>query len=1073
MSKPIFISCLLLVFLCTNLRGQEISLDRDRAQLKDLLLSIHEQTGYFFYYSSEDMAAARPVSLHARKAPLEQVLGICFAGQPLSYEVRDRTIVVCRKAIVGGVQVSVKGKVLNEEGDPLENTNVEVSGAGRTVLTNADGEFGVAKMEEGAVLVFSHVGYQSESVPVPPSHFITVILKRFVSKLDEVQVIAYGTTTLRTATGNVSRLSAAEIAKQPVSNPLAALSGRMPGVYIQQSTGAPGGAFSIQIRGRNSLRSDGNNPLYIVDGVQFPATALDNLYTTTAGVKASPLNNINPSDIESIEVLKDADATAIYGSRGANGVVLITTKKGKSGKTRVDIGFSTGMESITRTMKLMNTAQYLLMRHEAFLQDGATPTVTNAPDLLAWDTTRYTDWQKELIGQTAHWTQARASVSGGNLHTQFMLAGNFLTESAVIPGDFYDQKASLHLNLNNVSENEKFSSSFTAGLVHDDRFLPQSNLMDAVALAPDAPPVRDSSGKLNWSHSTWNNPGGYLMQTNEGKTDNLIANLVLAYELLPGLSLKSSFGYNNLALTQRALNPLASYNPAQRRASGTAYFTSNKISTWVSEPEISYRKKIGQAELLVQVGGTFQQNVQSGLNQLGLGFASDKQMGSLQSASSVLVLSSATTNYRYEGLYSRLNLNWQERYFVSLTARRDGSSRFGTGKQFGNFGALGLAWVFTKARWLKDRAPWLSFGKLRASYGTAGNDQIADYGYLDSYEPTGLVYQGIASLSPRHLANPDYSWETIRKAELGLQTGFLKDRLLLSVSYYQNRSANQLVGYSLPLITGFSSVTANLPAMVENSGWELELNTILIRKHHFNWSGTANISLPRNRLLAYPNLAASSYANTYVIGQSLFISKVYAYRQVDPQSGVYTFEDYNHDGKISSPDDRQYIQKTGYDFYGGVGNTLSWGPLQLDIFIQFVRLHNIQYISNYGMPGSFSAFAGGNEPTSLMDRWQEPGQTAPTQRFSQNAASPAGKAYTQFKSSDQDYTNASYARLKNLTLSYNCPVARLNRWHLKQVKIYLQAQNLLSVTQYPGYDPETGSGMPPLKTMVAGIQLGL
>jgi len=442
----------------------------------------------------------------------------------------------------------------------------------------------------------------------------------------------------------------------------------------------------------------------------------------------------------------------------------------------------------------------------------------------------------------------------------------------------------------------------------------------------------------------------------------------------------------------------------------------------------------------------------------------------LQAASSTYVSSVIYSNYKYEAFFGRINYNWQDRYLINFTGRRDGSSRFGPGKQFANFGSVGLGWIFSKAAWIQDHLPVLSFGKIRGSYGSSGNDQIGDYQYLDTYSPTQNTYLGASGLMSTRLSNPNYSWETNQKFETGLELNFWKDRISSSVSWYHNRSSNQLVGYPLPLITGQSSVQQNLPATVQNTGWEFELSVVAVKSNKFQWVSSANLTIPSNKLIAYPNIEASSYANRYVVGQSLFIRKAYHNTGVDPKTGVYTYVDVNQDGNLSYPEDLTAYKKVNAVFYGGFQNTLEYAGFRLDFLFQFVKqtTRNYMYSSFTKAPGML-----GNQPDIVLNHWQTTGDIKPVQKYTQDYSSDASNAYFDgLNYGDNTISDGSFIRLKNLSFSYSLNAAALKKIHVSMCTIFLQGQNLLTITGYEGLDPENGNTtvVPPLRILSVGFR---
>jgi len=871
----------------------------------------------------------------------------------------------------------------------------------------------------------------------------------------------------------VSKVTAETIQQQPVSNPLQALEGRVPGMTINQATGLPGGRIDVQIRGQNSI-AGGNNPLYIIDGVPFTSTPLGSINSNLSIIGGSPLNNINPSDIDNITILKDADATAIYGSRGSNGVILITTKKGKAGKTSVDLNIYNGWGKVSRKMDVLDTKQYLEMRHEGATNDGVVLSLSNGDyDLFLWDTTRSTDWQKTLLGGKAHFADAQVSVSGGNNNTQFLLGAGYHRESTVFPGDFADKKGSVHFNIAHSSTNKKFRLNLSSSYIADDNnILYEDFTTTALILSPNAPELYDSSGKLNWAKSTWTNPFANLNTTFKATTNNLISNCVLNYELLPGLNIKTSLGYTKIEMDELTKTPASSFDPAFNITKGRAFVGNNSSKTWIIEPQIEYKSNLSGGIISALVGTTFQESINKGEVLFTGGYANDALLGNISAATSISVSSSNYVQYRYHAVFARFNYNWKEKYLLNLTGRRDGSSRFGPGNQFGNFGAIGAGWVFTQENFIQNSIHFISFGKLRASYGITGNDQIPDYGYLDIYVPTLFPYLGSIGLTPNNnrLFNRDYSWEVNRKLEAALEIELLNKRLFLSTSWYKNRTSNELVGYPLPLVTGSSSIQANLPAIVQNTGWEFELNSTNLKSKKFIWTSYLNLTIPRNKLVDYPNLMGSSYSNTLEIGKPLSIQKKVHWTGVDPQTGIYTFDTKNADGIPAVPDEFHSAKKVSKDFYGGFGNTLQYKEWSLDFFLQFVKQtgYNYLFTSGFFVPGQQ-----GNQPASVMDRWRKPGDKTDIQKFTASYGSEFIKYIYNAFLSDNAIGDASFIRLKNVSLAYKIPTKIKQSLHILNCRAYIQGQNLFMITHYNGLDPETQSSqnLPTLRVVTIGIQL--
>ncbi|MEZ0183429.1 SusC/RagA family TonB-linked outer membrane protein [Flavobacterium oncorhynchi] len=986
-------------------------------------------------------------------------MGICFAFSPSFASTKPSFSFLPPQSQVHGT--------ITDGSSPLPGVTVSIKGKQNSaVISDYNGQYSLA-VSPSDTLVVSFIGYKTAYIPVKERKVVDVQLLYDTTTLQEVRVNAgYYSVKESERTGSIARITSKDIENQPVVNILAVMQGRMAGVNITQQTGLPGGGFDIKIRGQNSLRTDANAPLYIIDGVPYASDPIGSNLTGTAFPKIiSPLNNINPDNIESIEVLKDADATSIYGSRGANGVVLITTKKGKAGKTTFNFNTSTGAGSVTRFMKLMNTQQYLQMRKQAYANDGIAKYKASDYDINGtWDQNRYTDWQKELLGGTAQISDFQGTLSGGSDNTQFLFSGSFHRESTVFPGDFLYKKGGGQLNLNHHSQNNKFKINFSAGYNIQDNNQPSYDFTyDARALPPNAPALYQSNGELNWENGTWSNPLRNLNTKFESKTNDLLANTLLSYEIIPNLFIKSSFGFTSLDTKETRIVPTTIYNPVYNVSSANAgiFLNDTQRSSWIIEPQINWSKPLGSGKFDVLLGATFQSQSTEKLYQSGIGFASNSLIYNLAAAKTVSITLDDETVYKYQAFFGRLNYTLQQRYIVNLTARRDGSSRFGPGNQFANFGAAGIAWLFSKENFLINSS-WLSFGKLRSSYGITGSDQIGDYQYLDTYRTSGVLYNGAIGLQPSRLFNADFGWETNKKLEVALELGFLKDRIFTTAAWYQNRSSNQLVGYPLPGTTGFTSFQSNLDAVVENSGLEFTLRTVNFNNGSFNWTTNFNITFAKNRLVSFPGLQASSYSQQYRIGEPLNIKLFYQFQDVNPQTGIYQFEDVNKDGKITFPDDKQTVVDLNPKYYGGIQNTLSYKKFALDFLFQFVKQQNRSY--PMGVAGLMS-----NQPVRMAQNWKQPNDMADFQRYATGSNINAVNGDNLYTESMGSITDASYIRLKNISISYDVPL------HVKalQLKVIMQGQNLLTFTKYKDGDPEFSSYgfLPPLKVITAGIQL--
>jgi TonB-linked SusC/RagA family outer membrane protein len=959
-------------------------------------------------------------------------------------------------------QLQISGTITDSFG-PMAGVHIQVKGSNTGTFSNQKGEYSLT-VNNNDTLIFSYLGYHSRELPILGRTNLDVQMQSEVTELQEVEVNAgYYTVKEKERTGSISRVTAKEIELQPIVSPLEALQGRMAGVEILPSGNLPGMASTIQIRGRNSLRNDGNFPLYIIDGVPLNSSPVNsNSLLGNPGPGTDPLNNLNLSNIASIEVLKDADATAIYGSRGANGVVLITTKKGTQRKTGIEARVYSGMATVPNRLKLLNTEEYLQIRNKAFENDGVEPTASRAYDLLVWDQERYTDWQDVFFGGTASIRDINIAASGGNATTSFRLGGSYHEQGTVYPGDYDYNKITTGLNLDHVSENKKFRLNFSTnfGLDVNNLVGNVSLTSQAFRLPPNAPKLFNEDGSLYWKD--WESVGlknpleGYF-NLSRTQAVNLVSNMGISYQLAKNLNVRTNLGYTYYNSEEMVKIPKRSYSPSNwENIDHQSIFLRSKRNSWIIEPQLVYGGKIGNVKLDALFGGTFQQSENGTLGVQGRGYVSENLIGNLGAAESIINASNSNTEYRYTALFGRLGLNWQEKYLINLTGRRDGSSRFGPEKRFANFWALGGAWIFSEEPLVKDHLSFLSFGKLRGSYGTTGSDQIGDYGYLDAYETT----PGPGGLYPTQLTNPAYSWEVNKKLEVAGELGFIKDRIHLGLSWYRNRSSNQLVGYPLPTTTGFTSIQANLPATVQNRGWEVELATLNVKGKNFRWQTFLNVSLPENKLLSFPDLEQSSYANTFRVGHPLNISLLYDYDGIDPDTGYYKIVDINEDGRYDY-EDRSVIRDLGKEYYGGINNTIGYKGFSLQFLLEFVKQD--------GTLSGLSAGSLSNQNVQVLGALDEDGRF---QRISQT--SQASRAYTYVTNTMFPVVDASYIRLRTLSLGYTLPTEVTKTIGITVCRLFLTGQNLLTITNYDGMDPEMPSGgtsFSGLRTITCGLQL--
>jgi TonB-linked SusC/RagA family outer membrane protein len=1084
MTRILLLLCLV---ACFPVYAQsQITISVDNVPLRKVFKQIERSEDYFFAYRTEFLQNANHVSVHIKDGTIKEVLEQALRGLGLNYLIVGNMITVRPDSSATWFHqqelLTINGLITSEAGEPLVRASVQETGSTGT-LSGSNGQFTITTKPD-AVLTFSCVGYEPVEKHIKDQSFITVRLKPQVIDLDETVIIGYGKTSKRNNTGSVYKLNQVDIARQPVSDPLATLQGRVPGLLVIQSNGLPGSSYRIQLRGQSSIgivpgRLPPNDPLFIIDGVPYAPnnSSLQAVKTGSAlgELGRSPLSFINIGDIDHIEVLKDADATAIYGSRGSNGVILISTKKGKPGVPSFTCDIKTGFGKITRYATMMNTAQYVQMRLEALKNDTLDVNRTTAQDLIDWDTTRYTDFKKILIGGAAVTNNVQLSLSGGSNRLQYLLGAGYHRETTVFPGDLSNERLSGHVNLHYQNRDTNFNATLSLIITTDKNRSIIKDLTDLVNLAPHTPVLYDSLGKLNWIQGDLEfiNPMALLLRTYESKTTNLLGNLDINYRITKGLVFKTSLGYNRLQSDEISIYPGSSQppNPANK-PDGSSNFGKITYNSWIAEPQLEYNRYLGIGKISGLVGTTMQLQTHSVTNIAASGFQSDALLRNVQEAGK-LVTKKVNTEYRYGGVFARLNSILYDKYLINLTGRIDGSSRFGPGKQTGAFWATGLGWLFSNEAFVKYITPFISFGKLRASYGITGNDQIGDYKFLDKWEDINGAYMGNTGITPVQLADSNYSWEVSRKLEAAIELGLFKDRVVMSVAHYRNRTGNQLISYTLPGITGFNSYAAkNSPAVVQNTGWELTVQTKNRLSRHWQLNGNVMLTIPRNKLIAFPNLATSSYASSLEIGQSLSVLRGYAYNGVNTINGVFEFKDQDGDGFINFPDDYRILGHIDPAWYGSLQTNVQFKGWQLDVFweIRKQRISSYLYLMySYYYPGIMLK----NQPVMVLDRWRQSFDMNAFQQFTTGANDAAGKAIDRFVTSDGIIQDASFCRLKNIELSWRLPVYWLKNIALKNSRVYLQAQNLFTITRYKATDPETPNmfTLPPLRTIAVGVEL--
>jgi TonB-linked SusC/RagA family outer membrane protein len=1075
--------------------SQKVTISVKATPLEKVLNQIKKQTGYSFFWSDQLIAQAPAVSVRLKDATLTQALDACLRGLPLVYEIREqeRFVYIKPAAIKPPVVTeqlpapkkdstwTITGRVTDEQGLPLGGASIRVKGSNTAVSCDAKGYFKLTTRPAHTILVISFVGYKDGEQLVSGSTSLAITLSPGNSELDQIQVIGYGsmTTAKRLNTGDVTTITAEEIRKNPVNNVLEAIQGKVPGLFIQQVTGQPGGAFTMRLRSAANFSAGAPAPLVVVDGVMYPGGTLPLSSNTSYGTAnflkgGSGLNYINPNDIESISVLKDADATALYGTSGAYGVVLITTKKAKQGTPpSLNANIYTGISVLGATAKLMNTQEYLMLRREALKNDGATAGPLDKDLNGTWPEDRYQDFREDLLGSNAQTTNASLTYNGGSQNTGYMISGSLRNNGNIQRHKGASTDGTIRFSLNSNTNDNKFSISLSgAYLSSKSNMVPMDFSTDVTLAAPNSPSLFLPDGNINWSEGA-NDVADDINKQYENVTNNLLGNGSLVYKPIKQLTLRADVSYNEMAGREFMGYPTTTKPPTYTNAALETHSLVHtyNVRTISVSPYAAYSMKVfGKGDLNMTLGGRVD-NKLSTFNEIhGEGFASDALLRN-PAVGSKVTTSYGSTPYRSLGAYAIVKFIWDQKYIVNLNGRRDGSTKFGDGKKFGNFGSVALAWIFSEESFFRKLAPFISFGKLRGSTGLIGGDAVGDFAYLSIYQALTGTYQNKSGLAIGRLANPALSWEKNRNSEAGIELGFFNDRVFAEVSAYRNIATNQLIGQPMPSVTGVTSMPVNSDATIRTSGWEMSLSATAIKTKDFSWTVRGNISIPKSKLVKLP--VSTTLAANYVLNKPVTGVLLYKYEGINPQTGYYRFtaangttDDYMF-GLDEQKDKTEFLDLAP-TFYGAFQNGFRYKRLSLDLTFNFTKRVGKNIMAQQPLPFGYMGINGG---TYWLNRWQKPGDITDVPRISTSVFDWFRHFY--YQESTGAYSDASYVRLQNVSIRYSVNPQSLRKLGVKDLSIYLQGQNLLTISDYGGLDPENldAATIPPMRVFTAGINL--
>lgn len=1094
--KQLHIILLLLIFLSPMFSmAQNITLKGENITLKQVFSEIKKQTNYAVVYSPEVVNVKLRVTIDASNQPLQQFLSTVLSAHPYTFGVVGSNIFINKKEIIKVIQSdtssgrNITGFVMDDKTtQPVRSVTITVNGSNQVTQTDENGKFVLKNVPEQFTITLSCIGYDKVIRKVMKADGRVVVpMTQATSELDQVVIQAYGTTSRRMATGNITKVAGEEIWKQPVMNPLIALQGKVAGLQITPIASASSAPVKVEIRGRNSLNPNSlSEPLYVIDGIPQTVLEVRGASKYVAGVSAgvaqggasatngqSPMFNMNPRDIESIEVLKDGDATAIYGSRGANGVVLITTKRAKPGTTNFDVSLSQGFVMPSRMPKLLNTQEYVAMRKEALQNAGIQMNPEDAYDLMLWDTNRYTNWAKELMG-TGKSTSVNAGFSGGDARTSFRISGEYTTQDDLNNRSGHNIRTGLSFNINHKSLNQKFSVSLNGSYYYTD----VNAIIDRSAnylLPPNAPAIFNEKGKLNYAG--WivlpNRiffPFDYILNNSEAKTNTTTGRLTMSYILAKGLVLSLGAGLTSAQNKTDYYTPIASQNPASNQM-GRAVLGRTVASNMIMEPELNYTTIIGRGELKATLGATSQTATTTAGTTVAGGFSNDDLIRSISNGTVVSAVESRE-NYRYAAVFGRLNYDWDGKYFISLSGRRDGSSKFVKGKQYGNFGSIGVSWNVSEEEWMKSFLPkWFSFLKLRGSAAVTGNDNVRSYEFSSQWasrqpgwNKNFYDYNGIRPFIQVVPPNQEFQWEVVKKYEGGIHLGFLDNKINVEVATYLNRAGNQITSIPLPLYTGTPSVLSNWVAVVDNSGIEATIGANLIRTANLRWNLSLNIGRNRNRLVKYPGIESSPYALQLRVGESLNTKYLIHYLGVNPLTGEYMFEDRDKDGLAGSTrrngsiEDDYYVAVDMNDvFNGGLTSNFSYKNVSLSLGFGFRKGKGNNPVAGTRV-GAISNLILAEE--LMGDYWRKPGDIAKYPRIIAGGGN-------NLSLSDASVVDILYLRLNNLTVSYSLPDKILKLAKMKACSFSANIQNVFTITNY-AMDPDILNGsLTPVKRVIS------
>lgn len=948
------------------------------------------------------------------------------------------------------INSTLHGTVLDAvTGETLIGASVQIQGTTHTASTDNKGKFNfVTGQKFPYTLIVSYIGYKTAKLTVDGSP-VNVQLQPESSQLQDVIVVGYGAQNRKTLTSSVSTVSEKQIKDIPAAGLDQKLQGQASGVLVSSNTSVPGSGIFIRVRGSTSINAS-NDPLYVVDGVFINNRTLQSI--STGGQQTSPIADINPGDIESMEILKDANATAIYGSRGANGVVLITTKRGKlNRKAKVDAGYYRGVSKAIKFWPTLTGEQEGILQNETWINDGGAfnlrPFRPKSEGGLGLPEEQQTVDRVGLIFQSAPTDNFDLTVSGGDAKTTYYLGGNYFNQEAIVKPDRF-RRASFRINLDHQL-NEKLKIGVGTNLVSTFRNMtPNNNVpngtVNGALYTPVYFPLYNEDGSYA-RPSLFENPVAAIKETIfKDVGTRVTANAYGEYKISSALKFRTSWSIDfNESKADNFFNSKLQLGQAPVNGTGTSAL--NRNVTLINEQLLSYDKVWDNIhQFNATIGNTLQKETFENTSITGVGYPTDQFSQVTSSASQT-----GTSSQSQAGLVSffgRLSYGYKRKYMIDASVRADASSRFGKDNRWGYFPAVGVAWRASEENFVKELHVFSEL-KFNVSYGATGNQNgIPDFAALGLWNG-GNNYLNTSGILPFQLANPNLKWETTTQLNLGVNMGFLADRLNLELNYYDKYTTNLLLQQPISQKLGFASIFSN-SGEISNKGFEFSVNAQIISNKDFGWNARFNISTNKNKI---EKLNTPILDNRTIMIQGSPLYSFFAHKQlgVNPANGDVLFEDVNHDGNLSDAD-LQIVGNAWPDFFGGFGNEFSYKNFDLNVFFNYSLGNSIWNNTRYRMGHGGSRNGVFAQLQEQMDRWQKPNDITEVPRMTT-------KGNNASIIPDRFLEDGSYVRLKTLSIGYKLPKLVLTKYHISNVRIYLMATNLLTFTKYKGVDPEVNT----------------